>query len=178
MKIAAFLTAAVMGALLLSNSSARAQEIGPGTASARTDAASLALPVGVTLVELNRYFKPKGTKRLSHVALPANWGDLGWRYDGSLGFISSTQFAGSHMLYACFVGGQEDMFTSLDFNCEGHQPLPSHNVGYISAIPLEGTVALYRCRIAWRKAHMDSFSPNCDGEVGANNDGVLGYVFM
>ncbi|MCD7096926.1 hypothetical protein [Stenotrophomonas sp. MMGLT7] len=179
MKFAAIVIFSVLGVTSVFSGSVQAQSTDlESEAVSKASATSYALPIGVTLVQLNRYFKPRGTKRLSHLNLPQNWGQLGWRHEGTLGFISTTPFAASHPIYSCFVAGQEDFFTSLDVNCEGHQPFSGgHLVGYVSSVPVEGALPIYRCRIEWRKAHMDSFDPHCYGEVGSNNDGLIGYVF-
>lgn len=147
-----------------------------------TDTSSLALPVGVTLVELYRYYNSKEANHWSGREMPQNWEKLGWRYEGSLGFISYTPFAGSHALYNCFIGGKNDFFTSPDPNCEGQNlstwwPI----LGYVSDTQIPGTVPLYRCMRGYtstRADHFDTLSSACENVPNKALDGVIGYVFL
>jgi len=179
MKITIAASSAALALCMLFSPTVGAQNYGNVQISSATDAGSLALPVGATLAEYKRFFKAKGTKRFSHIVLPANWQDLGWRNDITLGFISTTAFAGANPLYACFIAGKEDFFTSNNPECDGQQKLQGyHFIGYIAGSQIEGTVPLYRCNLARKNSHYDTLGSNCEGTAGATLDGILGYIFL
>jgi hypothetical protein len=141
------------------------------------------VPDGVELQELHRFFWwQRGTSGYHYSGgfLPYGW-ESRYRYEGSLGFISQTWFAGSRALYNCLVevpGKAPSPFTSADPGCEGH-PL-DHFIGHAASWPMEGTVPLYRCdlSIPGHPHHFDTFSATCEGNPHARLDGVLAYVFL
>jgi hypothetical protein len=180
MKTAIAVSIAALGLCMLFSQPANAQNYGNTRVSSSTDASSLALPVGATLAEYKRFFKPKGTKRFSHIVLPSNWQDLGWRTEITLGFVSTTAFAGANPLYACFIAGKEDFFTSNNPECDGQQKMAQeyHFIGYIAGSQIEGTIPLYRCTLARKNSHYDTLGSNCEGTSGATLDGILGYIFL
>lgn len=145
-----------------------------------------ALPAGVELQELHRYFwRQNGTSgyHFSGWFLPRDW-ETRYRLEGSLGFVSKTSFANSRPIYNCLVevpGKNPSPFTSLDVNCEGQIPNRQHGfTGYISNMQIEGTAPLYRCNLftPGHPHHFDTLSANCDGNAQAQSEGVLGYVFL
>ncbi|MGH8053448.1 MAG: hypothetical protein ACREP4_05975 [Stenotrophomonas sp.] len=154
----------------------------PPQVSQRVDASTLALPVGVQLVELHRYYNSKEANHWSGREMPRNWQDLGWRHQGSLGFISYTSFSGGHALYNCFIAGKNDFFTSPDPNCEGKNlstwmPI----LGYVADTQIPGTVPLYRCMRGYtpsRADHFDTLSSACENVPNKALDGIIGYVFL
>lgn len=144
-----------------------------------------ALPQSVQLQELHRYFwAPVGTLgyHFSGLFLPRIFER--YRLEGSLGFVSTTPFAGSHLLYSCLIyypNVAPSSFTSIDANCEGRAPNTGHgNAGYVSSSQIPGTVPLSRCVIVGngRLDHFDTLSTNCEGNRDARFDAVIGYVFL
>ncbi|MDQ1119360.1 MULTISPECIES: hypothetical protein [Pseudoxanthomonas] len=183
-----------MAALVLAVSAstagaANAQDVGmkAWSASAHIESAQANAPEGATLVQLYRYYNPKEINHYSGREMPQNWQDLGWRQDGTNGFISYTPFAGSRTLYNCFIPGGIDLFTSTDANCEGQGKATWAPItGYIAASQIPGTVPLYRCQRGgikkingvWRADHFDTLSSVCENVPNPAMDGVLGYVFL
>lgn len=150
-----------------------------------TDAASMATPVGFTPFVLNRMFNNKEKNHLTFQQLPANWGDLGWKVEGLLGYASVTAFAGGHPLYLCYMASAETnwlfkYFSSNDANCEGWSKptFMSSTNGWIADSQFPGSVPLYRCYIFANRDHFDSLSATCEGVAQATNEGVLGYVLL
>lgn len=136
------------------------------------------VPTGASLVELRRWFKPwPGT----HDHRAGTSGYPNYNNEGTLGFVSSTPFAGSHALYECQrvygPGGQQnfDFFTTTATNCEGAVIWPNGVtlIGYVSTTQIAGTTPIYRCRD--NENHFDSLSGACEGHIG---EGILGYVFL
>ncbi len=150
-----------------------------------TDAAALATPVGFTPFVLNRMFSNKEKNHLTFQQLPANWGDLGWKMEGLLGYASVTAFSGGHPLYLCYMASADTQwlfkyFSSNDYNCEGwtKPTFMSTTNGWIADSQLPGSVPLYRCYIFANRDHFDTLSATCEGVAQAVNEGVLGYVFL
>ncbi len=182
----------LMGSLILSAagmlaSSAVAQSLVqmpdiPETAKLGTNASTMAVPDGVQLVELYRYYNSKERNHWSGRSMPQNWEQLGWRYEGSLGFISYTPFPGGHALYNCFIAGGNDYFTSPDPNCEGKNLATFMPIlGYVADTQISGTVPLYRCMRGYtptRADHFDTLSSACENVPNKATDGVIGYVFL
>lgn len=167
-----------------------AQEAAPIDANAlsknmlSTDDASLSLPVNVTLRELYRMFNNKEKNHFSYTEFPHGWGDLGWKLESTLGFVSATQFANSHQLFYCWMRSNSTKnrakyFTSTDPNCEGWEKPTGlgYFIGWVSSVQVEGSVPLYRCYIQLTYDHFDTLTSNCEGETLAKNEGILGYIF-
>lgn len=155
--------------------------------STRTDAASLAAPVGVQLAPLLRLWNPKQRDRVSMYQMPDNWEDLGWVVEGTLGYVSYYSAPGFHPIYSCFTGkvpGDKipDFFSSIDPNCEGETLAPAsfQPIGFLADTQIEGTVPLYRCDTPNTLGdHFDTTSPVCEGnKPGAVLNGILGYIFL
>ncbi|HEY9254470.1 MAG TPA: hypothetical protein VIP30_08040 [Stenotrophomonas sp.] len=194
MKLKFLLIAATAAVALASAKNASAQDnSGPipealigAKIDTRTDAAALAAPVGALLTPMIRLWNAKWVDRFSSHEWPANWDDLGWVIEGTIGYVSVTQFQGSHPLFNCFTGytpGDKypDSFTSVDPNCEGqgkstYQPI----IGWVADAQIEGTVPLYRCDTPGTlEDHFDTTSPICEGnKPGAVLNGILGYIFL
>ncbi|WJI14573.1 hypothetical protein MWN52_13140 [Pseudoxanthomonas winnipegensis] len=185
LKMAALTFAASVGIV----GSVNAQDVGlkAWSASAHIENAQSTAPAGATLVQLYRYYNAKEVNHFSGREMPQGWSDLGWRQDGTNGFISFTPFSGSRTLYSCFIPGGIDRFTSSDPNCEG-QGRDSMNsiLGYVAESQIPGTVPLYRCQRGgikkingvWRSDHFDTLSSVCENVPNPAMDGVLGYVFL
>lgn len=141
---------------------------------------TLALPPGVRLIELFRLHNAKLNTHTSLFHMPQNWESVGWRKEGTLGFMSTDPFENSIMIFTCFSSTPNDFFTSTDRNCEGQHAPAEHLVGNISRVQIPGTVPLYRCVHKWQGKwrHYDTLNADCDGNSAATNDGALGYVFM
>ncbi|CAD1792358.1 hypothetical protein XSP_002272 [Xanthomonas euroxanthea] len=157
-----------------------------------TDAASMAVPVGVQLAEIKRLYNNSNKDHFSYFNLPKDWGKKGWMVEGSLGFVSSTYFENSKGLFLCWMASRDTKwvnkdFTSTDAGCEGYRQRTDGTgnpnslgsfLGYVSAIQLPGTVPLYRCYVQAEFDHFDTLSSNCEGRAMAVNDGILGYIFL
>lgn len=149
------------------------------------DVALAALPVGVELQVLNRYFNSQVNGSGYHFSgwfLPRDW-DRFYKQENTLGFVSKTSFPGAHAIYNCLIevpGKRPSPFTSTDPNCEGQIPNVNHGfTGYLSTTQIEGTVPLYRCRfVRGQPHHFDTHSPTCEGNPNTALDGVLGYIFL
>ena len=144
-----------------------------------------ALPAGVVLVEMKRFYNAGVIQFWSGREMPDNWDRIGWQEQGTVGFVSYYPFTGGHALYNCFIAGGNDYFTSPDPNCEGKNlsswwPI----LGYVASTQLPGTVPLYRCMRGGltnpknRAAHFDTTDPNCENVPNKARDGVIGYVFL
>ncbi|MBN6111292.1 hypothetical protein [Xanthomonas bonasiae] len=144
------------------------------------------LPPGFgTGFELLRMYNNREKNHFTYGHLPSNWGDLGWKVEGTLGRISGAQFENSHQLFYCWMrstttGGRAKNFTSTDGNCEGWEipTAPGYFIGWISTVQAPGSVPLYRCYIELTKDHFDTLTTNCEGEVLAKREYILGYVFL
>jgi hypothetical protein len=115
-------------------------------------------------VNLNRY---NGPEHLSTTgSAPA-----GYYLEGSLGWLYSSQVAGTAPLYTCRVWNSVDTFSSPDPNCEGQQFVGA--LGYIYTAPPAGVASrvLRRCTVAGE--HFDSNDYNCEGQTP---EGILGYT--
>lgn len=174
MKIAVALASMVLGvstAFAPTPSNAQSVEVAP-----------LTVPEGATLVEMFRWYNPNTTDRYSGRELPQNWQLLGWRLEGTVGFISYTPFPGSHPLYSCATNEKvPDYFSSVDANCEGQLKVYwAPIIGYLASTQIPGTVPLYRCDTpGYEEDHFDTTSPVCEGnKPGAVNEGPLGYIFF
>ncbi|RDZ28504.1 hypothetical protein [Lysobacter silvisoli] len=149
------------------------------------DVTLAALPPGVQLRELNRYFFNHNNGSGYHFSafyLPNTW-EFYYDKEGTLGFVSMTPFENSRPIYNCLIEvprKHPSPFTSLDVNCEGQIPNSWHGfTGYLSTVQIEGTVPLYRCRFTrGQPHHFDTHSPNCEGNPNAVSEGVLGYIFL
>ncbi|MFB7910500.1 hypothetical protein ACFY2K_43015 [Kitasatospora sp. NPDC001309] len=144
--------------------SAESAVIGPVTSwegSAQLQCATQPAP---GTVNLNRYNGPEHLSTTS--AAPA-----GYYLEGSLGWISGSQVAGTTPLYECRAWGGTDTFSSLASNCEGQQFVTT--LGYLYTAPPAGvaTRVLRRCTV--NGEHFDSNDLNCEGQ---NAEGVLGYT--
>lgn len=146
-----------------------------------SSAAVNSVPEGVTLREIFRAVsRPNKDAHITLHYWPQNWEDLGWRIEGTLGFISSTQFPGSAPLYNCFIGGAYGYFSSTDGACEGNQTTTLERTGFISQFQIAGTVPLHRCVFKYQNKlwhHYDTLDANCEGHP-ERLDGILGYVFL
>lgn len=142
------------------------------------------LPAGVELRPIFRIYRDKTATHNTNYYWPNNWEDIGWKLEGGLGSVSSTQFENSIHLRSCVGPHSWNYFTSSDPNCEagiGGVIIPGNwDIGYVSAVELPGTAPLYRCSFWWDKKmrHFDTLRADCEGWGGAFLDGVLGYVFM
>lgn len=146
-----------------------------------SDSATLALPEGVTLREIIRMYRSKTGTHSTNFYWPENWHMLGWRLEGTLGFLSATPFENSKPLYSCNGPGNWNYFTSPDSNCEGQYAPEQSFIGHISTMELPGTVPLYRCVVRWKGRdwrHLDTPAADCEGNASAVNDGILGYMFL
>lgn len=150
-----------------------------------TDAAALATPVGFTPYRLLRTYNSKEKNHMTINTLPPNWGDLGWKTEGLLGYSSATPFADAHQIYLCYMTSADvnwlyKRFTSTDPNCEGwsNQIVVGYNLGWVANGQQPGSVPLYRCYVFAIRDHFDTLSATCEGVVQAVNEGVLGYVFL
>lgn len=152
---------------------------------ASNDTTLAALPVGVELQALNRYFFSQRNGSGYHFSawfLPHTWEQF-YKLEGIQGFVSKTPFPGSHHIYNCLIevpGKHPSPFTSTDVNCEGQIPNQWHGFsGYLSTVQIDGTVPLYRCRfVRGQPHHFDTHSPTCEGNPNAVSEGVLGYIFL
>lgn len=142
----------------------------------------LSLPSGFVLREIFRIYRPATNTHVTHFYWPENWEDIGYKYEGTLGFISATPFENSALIRNCVGPHSWNYFTSLDPNCEastGGVVLPGDwNLGYISTVQIPGSVPLYRCGFVWQGKirHFDSRDFACEGVGGTG--AVLGYVFL
>jgi len=143
---------------------------------------TLAVPPGVTLLELFRLHNSALNTHATLWYMPSGWSSVGWSNEGSLGFMSTTQFENSVLIRQCWGPSPNDFFTSGDPNCEGQTVAPGMpgGIGFISTVQIAGTVPLYRCSHKWQGKwrHYDTHSANCDGNTAASNDGPLGYIFL
>jgi hypothetical protein len=170
--------AAVLGLAALSSTSA-------ASAQQAADATPAAVPPGVELQALNRYFFSQQNGSGYHFSgwfLPHTWEHF-YRYEFTLGFVSKTPFPQSHPIYNCLIevpGKHPSPFTSTDANCEGFIPNQWHGfTGYISSVQIEGTVPLYRCRFTrGQPHHFETHSRTCEGNPNAVMEGTLGYIFL
>ena len=130
----------------------------------------VAPPQGATLLEISRWIDlvPHPDDHFTAASGNQYWNTV--VKEGPLGFVSTTQFSGSHPLYTCFTSNYEQ-FTSSFANCEGTGST-AQILGWVSSTHIEGTVPLYRCRI--NREHFDSLAANCEGQIV---EGVLGFVF-
>jgi|GEM_PF-940236 len=158
-----------------------------------SDVSNVPLSTGVATMdaganmELFRLNNGKEHNHMTYVNMPSNWEDLGWRLEGSLGFVYSTYFEGARPLYNCYLTTAEvkwlyKYFTSADPNCEGWYHSTSSTfgwfLGYAASTQLPGTVPLYRCYINLHKEHFDTLTSNCEGLSIATNDGIIAYVWL
>ncbi len=112
-------------------------------------------------VNLQRY---NGPEHLSSTwAAPA-----GYYLEGSLGFLYTSQVAGTAPLYMCRAGGW-DTFSSRDAGCEGQVVLGT--LGYIYTAPPAG-IATNTIRRCLAGDTFDSAVQNCEGQTV---EGILGY---
>lgn len=142
-------------------------------------------PGGFTGREVFRLFNNKTKNHLSYHEMPSNWEDLGWRKEGTLGFVSTTYFADARPMYVCYMWSKDTnwdhkYFSTNDPGCEGqNQPnYFGYFEGYLASTQLPGTVPLYRCYIELTKDHFDTLSSNCEGEALAQFEKLLGYIFL
>ena len=146
------------------------------------DATAMSLPPGVMLREIFRIHRPKTNTHVTHYYWPENWEDIGYEYEGTLGFISAAPFENSVLIRNCVGPHSWNYFTSADPNCEaatGGVVLPGDwHIGYISTVQVPGSVPLYRCGFIWQGKirHFDSRDFACEGVGGTG--GILGYVFL
>ncbi|MFJ8472350.1 hypothetical protein [Kitasatospora sp. NPDC094011] len=142
---------------------AAARSVGPVTSwegSAQVQCATQPAP---GTVNLNRY---NGPEHLSTTGTaPA-----GYYLEGSLGWLYTSQVAGTAPLYSCKVSGGIDTFTSLASNCEGQQYIGL--LGYINTAPPAGVASRVVRRCVVNSEHFDSNDINCEGQVA---EGILGY---
>lgn len=147
-----------------------------------SESSTLSLPPGVVLREIFRIHRPKTNTHVTHFYWPENWEDIGYKYEGTLGFISAAPFENSVLIRQCVGPHPWNNFTSSDPNCEaatGGVVLPGdQNIGYISTVQVPGSVPLYRCGFIWRGMirHFDTRDLSCEGVGGPA--GILGYVFL
>lgn len=141
-----------------------------------------AFPPGAQMVELVRLYNPQITDRISTHGMPANWEKLGWRVEGTVGFMAYMPWGDTIPLYSCFSNdNSSDYFTSNDPNCEGHFPFVGMEiVGWVMPYQIEGTVPLYRCDTpGYAEDHFDTTDVNCEGnKPGAINEGIIGYIWI
>ncbi|WP_148649600.1 hypothetical protein [Lysobacter antibioticus] len=147
----------------------------------------LAAPPGVNYQGLLRYYN---TYDGSHdhwtvVILPTHHENF--KLQGGVGFASSTEFEGSHLLYTCLmlsdnITNRADFFSSEDPACEGQQRYTYHwgPLGYVANTQIAGTIPLYRCltnKGGGYYDHFDTVHADCEGITQTVNEKVLGYVF-
>ncbi|WP_125892301.1 hypothetical protein [Stenotrophomonas maltophilia] len=144
-----------------------------------------ARPPGFTSRETFRFFNSRQKGHFSYHEMPQNWGKLGWRNEGSLGFVSTTYFENARPMYICAMYDPSwnnhivKYFSSNDPGCEGYHPIEwGYFEGYLSSTQVPGTVPLYRCYIEATKDHFDTRSSDCEGEPAAKLEFVLGYIFL
>jgi hypothetical protein len=142
---------------------AAAPQILPGSNWEATAQVQCATQPAPGTVNLNRFNGPEHESTTG----PA---PAGYYLEGSLGWLYSSQAAGTVPLYSCKVWGSVDTFSSLAGNCEGQQYLGQ--LGYIYSAPPAGvaTRVVRRCTI--NGEHFDSNDINCEGQFA---EGVLGY---
>lgn len=158
-----------------------AEEVQAVPTSVEIGEAMSAFPPGAQMVELVRLYNPRDTDRISTHGMPDNWEDLGWRVEGTVGFMAFMPWGDAVPLYSCFANdGSRDYFSSRDPNCEGHFPFALPIVGWIMPYQIEGTVPLYRCDTpGYAEDHFDTTDINCESnKPGAVNEGLLGYIWM
>lgn len=166
---------------LVASGSAVAQGRAPTTAASFDEASSFSLPSQVNLREIFRAYREVSNTHSTEFYWPENWEKIGFILEGSLGFISSTPFAGGTAIYGCGGPGNWNYFSSVDENCEGQVVVPYGRKGYIATSQLPGTMPLFRCVFRWNGKHFrhfDTLQANCEGVSGAVNNGPLGYVFL
>jgi hypothetical protein len=118
-------------------------------------------------VNLNRYYNYYGPQHMSTTgSAPA-----GYYLDGSLGWLYSSQVAGTAPLYMCQVVASTDSFTSPDVNCEGQSQVGL--LGYIYTAPPAGLASRVVRRCTVGGYHFDSNDLNCEGQTA---EGILGYT--
>lgn len=150
---------------------------------AEANAQAADLPVGVQLVELERWFYRDDTKSVRPLNTPGGMQHAG-KKQGTLGFVSFFPFEGSVTVFSCLNNNWRDTFSSLDANCEGHMPSVNMPItGYIAATQLPGTVPLYRCMRGGLKPnnwadHFDTLDANCEGVKYPVNEGIMGYIWL
>lgn len=59
------------------------------------------LPAGVELRPIFRIYRDKTATHNTNYYWPSNWEDIGWKLEGSLGSVSSTQFENSIHIRSC-----------------------------------------------------------------------------
>lgn len=139
-----------------------------------------ALPDGANLREIQRFYR-RGQHHATLYFMPDDWNKIGWRHDGTLGFISATPFENSHPLYMCQLHNITwGYLTSKEPGCEGQFLTPFGMIGYISSVARPDTVPLYRCHYLHKGQlkHFDTRHANCENVPLAKNDGILGYMFL
>src|SRR5688500_15478885 len=174
-KLIAIATAAVLASASLLSIPAS----GSGSSAAIFTMAQ-SVPPGANLVELRRWYTSQGQFNAGDHRAGTTPPAYPYANEGTLGFVSSTPFAGSHAIYECErryhwndISNVIDFFTTTATNCEGAVIAPNGVVliGYVSTTQIAGTTPLYRCRDD--DNHFDSLSGGCEGHTG---EGILGYV--
>ncbi|MFE9424103.1 hypothetical protein ACFYNO_14190 [Kitasatospora sp. NPDC006697] len=115
-------------------------------------------------VNLNRF---NGPEHLSTTGPEPS----GYYLEGSLGWLYTSQVAGTVPLFSCKVWNSTDTFTSQAGNCEGQQYLGELGFAYSTPPAGVATRVLRRCQV--NGEHFDSNDINCEGQYG---EGVLGYT--
>ncbi len=179
MKIRTFRATVLLFALM--SGGAFAQELGPIPTTVDIGEKMSAFPPGAQMVEMVRLYNNRITDRISTHGMPDNWEDLGWRVEGTVGFMAFYPWGDAVPLYNCFSNdSSNDYFTSNDANCEGHflstwAPI----IGWVMPYQIEGTVTLYRCDTpGYAEDHFDTTDVNCEGKPGAINEGLIGWIWM
>lgn len=150
------------------------------------DAGSQSRIEGLTYRWVYRLANSRTKNHMSYWELPSNWGKLGWKNEGLMGFASLEWFEGARPLYNCYLSSKQTnwdwkYFSSVDPNCEGQSWGTGdlgYFVGYISSTQLPGTVPLRRCYIQHNHDHFDTLTDNCEGAWQAKDEGILGYLFL
>lgn len=147
--------------------------------------ASQSRPEGLNYRWVYRMFNNKNKNHFSYWEMPRNWGDLGWKNEGLLGYASLDWFEGARPLFWCYMTSRElnwdrKYFTSNDPNCEGQHKVEflGYFIGYVASTQLPGTVPLRRCYIQHNHDHFDTLTENCEGAWQAQNETILGYIFL
>jgi hypothetical protein len=100
---------------------------------------------------------------------------VGYRYEGPLGAMLSSEQPGTRRLYSCLIN--VDAFTSTDPGCEGKTKLADLGWVYTEPQTDRTTSAMYRCIV--NDDRFDSLMPNCEGktpDTAVGPGGLLGYT--